>query len=214
MRRISHVELAVCQRSALRWVQSKVGTSAGHPVFGYRQALINSIYRLHKRNSQAEATAYLEGALTRFQDQLRVDEIWDQFEAYLQWVHESGLIVADVRVVLDAPFGQRLHMGGILSRLDVTPNGYRGILFLETRPSWREELRFPLIQAAVAQTFSREVARVEVGIQDVDGSGLEVDRYSATDISGAQDEFRRIEAGVVAAAHSLPGGLAWLDRTR
>jgi hypothetical protein len=214
MRRVSHAELSDCQRSPRQWVQSKVLPGGAHPVFGYRQALINAIFRFHKANSLDEAEAALRAALSRFQDAERIEEILEQFSTYIDWVEQSGIVVADSRIVVDAPFGNRLHMGGIVSRLDVTDSGYRAVLLQTPSARWRQELRFPLIQAAIALKFSRDVRRVEVGVQEDDGSELQVHRYSERDISTARSEFREIETAVAAVAGQLPGGLAWLDRTR
>lgn len=214
MRRLSHTELNDCRQHPRQWVQSKVTPGGGHPVFGYRQALVNAIVCFHKTDSRDKAEEKLENSLSHFQNQARIDEVWDQFESYVTWIEQNGVIVADARIGLDAPFGNRLHLGGIVSRLDVTERGYRAIVFHAPIPQWRQQLRFPLIQAAIAFKYSRELRNIEVGVQDVDGTGLDLHKYSERAVTNARREFRNIESAVIDAAQHLPGGLTWLDRVR
>ncbi len=211
MRRITHGDFVAFARSPRQWLESKVLPTGGHPVPGYRQAVADSIFRLHKTRSEDIAREYLEERLQRFENETRIEGAWEMFGAYVEWLAEADVDVADARIALNAAVGSRLRLGGIVSRLDVTERGYRAIVFSPPRPLWESEMRFPLIQSAIAMRYSRRVDAIQVGIQDIDGTGLQFRSYSDTRISVARRSFRTFEEAVFEQASSVPGAAGWLS---
>ena len=84
------------------------------------------------------------------------------------------MIVADHRVRLNLPLDGEVVLGGEISRIDMIPTGYRAVLLMARAPArWKQELRMPLIQLAVANRYDRPAADVRVAVQLLDGSGLD-----------------------------------------
>ena len=211
MRRITHADYTKYRRSPRDWLESKVLPTGGHPVPGYRQAVADSIYRFHRTRSEGIARAYLENRLQRFENEDRIQEAWDTFDSYVGWFANADVDVADVRIGLNASVSSRLHLGGIVSRLDVTGRGYRAILFCSPYPTWLAESRFALIQYAIALRYSRPMDAIDVGVQDLDGSGMVFRSYSLARISAARRSFREFEESVLEEADHVPGATEWLS---
>jgi len=194
--KISHRELEDCRRSPTRWWQGRQSVS-GFPTFGYRQALVNAIHRYHRTNSARAARAHLRQMIDRnFTDDKRIADLEAGFESYVRWHRRSGIIVADSNIRLSYSIGGFLDLGGLISRLDVTDIGYRAVILGAGGSNWRNELRMPLIQSAIAFKYGRPVEEVAVGVQEPDGSALEDETYALAQIASARQEFQRLGEGV------------------
>jgi hypothetical protein len=62
-------------------------------------------------------------------DAERIDQVEADLDAYIDWHHRSGVIVADTRILLTYSVNGYLDMGGLVSRLDITHRGYDAVLF-------------------------------------------------------------------------------------
>jgi hypothetical protein len=131
-----------------------------------------------------------------FTNDSRIERLESDFESYVRWHRRSGVIVADSNVRLSYSLGGFLDLGGLISRLDMTDAGYRGIILGGGAPNWRDQLRMPLIQDAIALKYGRPVDEVTVGVQGPDGGALEEQSYGSADIENARQEFRRLGEGV------------------
>lgn len=84
------------------------------------------------------------------------------------------MIVADHRVRLNLALDGEVALGGEISRIDMIPTGYRAVLLMARAPArWKQELRMPLIQLAVANRYDRPPGDVRVAVQLLDGNGLD-----------------------------------------
>ncbi len=115
-----------------------------------------------------------------------------EFDTYIQWYESSGVIVADHRSRLDLDLENGLILGGTVSRLDITNDGYRAILLGSRKPTWQQETRMPLIQRTMAAKYERPEDEVSVGYQNLDGSDLEVVVYSQTTLNEAENIARQL----------------------
>lgn len=194
--KISHRELEDCRRSPRTWWQSRQSANAFR-TFGYGQALLNAIHHYHRTDSARAARAHLREMIDRnFTNERRIDDLEVGFENYIRWHRQSGIIVADSNIRLSYSTGGFLDLGGLISRLDITDIGYRAIILGAGRSNWRNELRMPLIQSAIAFKYGRPVEEVTVGVQGPDGSVLEDETYSEAEITSARQEFQRLGEGV------------------
>jgi hypothetical protein len=169
--KISHKALEQCRLSPKAWVQSsKVGGSGGR--FGYNQALNYSIAELHRTDSYREAVKKLEGYIesSEFKDTKRITQIKDQLEHYATWCQANGIVVADTGVLLSFPANSEWQLGGRISRVDITENGYRAVIFESFKSQSLAQLRMPLIQEAIAQRYGRSASVVAVGFHNLDGN--------------------------------------------
>ncbi len=188
--KISHTELEVCIQHPRRWLQQKAAAQSHGYLMGYNRATLLSIYHFHKSQSAASARDHLQSLIDRhgFKDPLRVEGIELSLESYMSWVEANQVAVADTRVRLAVDSGF-LTLVGEISRVDVTNAGYRAVLLGVGTPMWRQELRMPLIQSAIAMRYGRPVAEVAVGVQTLDSSGLQTHSYGATALSRAARRF-------------------------
>jgi hypothetical protein len=194
--KISHRELEECLRSPTIWWQGRQSVGAFR-TFGYGQALLNAIHRYHRTDSARLARSHLREMIDRnFTNEKRIDELDADFERYIRWHRRSGIIVADSNIRLSYSIGGFLDLSGLISRLDITAIGYRAIILGAGRANWRTELRMPLIQSAIALKYGRPVDEVAVAVQEPDGSALEEEIYTSSQIASARQEFQRLGEGV------------------
>ena len=108
----------------------------------------------------------------------------------MKWHQNSEISTADSNTPILLDVGGYLELSGLISRVDVTDTGYQGILLGTKDASWKDQLRMPLIQKALAEKYVRPVQDVMVGIQAIDGSSLEVVTFSPSQIREAEREFK------------------------
>lgn len=194
--KISHRELEDCRRSPRTWWQGRQAGSAFRS-FGYGQALLNAIHRYHRTDSARAARSHLREMIDRnFTNEKRIDDLEAEFESYIRWHRRSRIVVADSNIRLAYSIGSFLDLGGLISRLDITDIGYRAVVLGAGRSNWRNELRMPLIQSAIAFKYGRPVEEVAIGVQEPNGSALEDEIYTPAQIASARREFQTLGEGV------------------
>lgn len=78
------------------------------------------------------------------------------------------------------------------SRIELVRGGYRAVLLCEPPRNWKQQLRMPLIQSAIAQKYGVPVQEFEVGTQCLDGSGLTTARFFKRELNEAKEESRKL----------------------
>jgi hypothetical protein len=187
--RISHVDLEACVASPSRWyLSSQTASSHGYKM-GYERVLRLSIFHFHKSDAQ-DARRYMIDVIKRndLSNAARVSQIENALESYIHWASTDPSNVADTQVRILFPHGF-LELRGEISRVDVTVFGYRAILLSAPPIRWREQLRMPLIQRAISSMYSRPVEKVEVGFQQLDGTGLQTAIFNRKQIDAAAERF-------------------------
>ena len=194
--RISHKQLEECRQQPRQWVVN-VGGYTGPRRLGYSQVLQLAIHRYHKEGPNA-ARQHLINLMTRadFRNAVRIDLTQTSLDRYINWHETSGTITVDDRVRLTLDVRGYLILSGEVSRVDITPDGYRGVLLGAPPCRWREELRMPLLQRALSRLYGRPVNEVEVGVQELDGSGLLTTVFTSRRIADAEREFLELGAQV------------------
>ncbi len=191
--KISHTQLETCRRQPKQWLLAAIA-AANQPSprrLGYERALRLAIQRYHRENSADRARQHLRDLIGRhkFQNTERVDEILLSLDSYITWCVDSATITADSGVRLGLNPQGYLTLVGEIPRLDITTDGYRGVLLGTSPTGWRNQLRMPLLQRAIAIKYGRPVDEIGIGIQDLDGSGLQVAIFSMGQIRTAEREF-------------------------
>ena len=125
-----------------------------------------------------------------FTDEKRIGDLETDFQSYIRWHRQSGIIVADSNIRLSYSIGAFVDLSGLISRLDITDTGYRAVILGARRPNWRNELRMPLVQSAIALKYGRPVEEVAVGVQEPNGGALEDEIYTSVQIEGSCQEFQ------------------------
>jgi len=166
----------------------KGGTRRG----GYDQALRDAIYRFHKFASTEPNTLseYLAHRLRSFKNERRKRHVLDDFADYIRWFHASGLQVLDVRIHVRLALNNEDEMSGEVSRLDLLPAGFCGVLLGRPAPDWWTEVRMPLLQRAVAEAYRLPLREVSVGVQELNGAGLACHQFSDEEVDSAVETVR------------------------
>jgi len=157
-----------------QWLHAKLKSSPhGYPV-GYSRVLLFAVYLFHRVGQADEAKQHLLDQVTRhsLKNSSRIRGIVRDLDLYLNWAARSRVITADTRVRIRFNEGGDLELRGEISRVDFTKGGYRATLLAAPPQNWQKQLRMPLVQRAIAETYGRPVGEVEVGFQCLDGSSL------------------------------------------
>jgi hypothetical protein len=199
--KISHKELEGCRTSPKNWVASKQ-LGSGFATFGYKQALNLAICEFHKTASLKTATANLDRYVAKnFKDAKKIQLLYDRLDQYAKWFFNSGIITADYNVLLNFPVSGNWRLGGRISRVDLLNNGYRAVIFEPIEPDWKDHLRMPLIQTAIAEKYGRPAIEVRVGLQDVSTNTTAETRFGLAKRTTARAEFKAIGNKVLQLCH-------------
>ena len=98
-----------------------------------------------------------------------------------------------------------LEMGGLISRIDLTQDGYRGIDFSPVVPSWKSELRWPLIQLALSRLYGRPVTEFSVGHQDLTTMKIRVISFGEAEAEQALGHAGKLAEDVASLAVGAQG---------
>ncbi len=204
--KISHSQLAQCQRNPSQWVSKQVNTTFRGT--SYNHCLREGICRFHRDGNLQEAREYTKKLFQsyRLNNKPRIQNSLARFDAYINWFQNEKITTIDSRVRLRFNLGHDLSLGGFILRVDMTPQGYRAILLDEISLRWEEELRMPLIQRGLARFYHRSENKFAVGIQELDSSNLVETSYSRADIDDAEQIVRQL-AEVVANEFAKYGSL-------
>ena len=189
--KISHKQLEECRQQPRQWLVNVSGSYTGPRRLGYSQVLQLAIHLYHKDGSAANARQHLSTLMARadFRNAVRVDLTEASLDSYIDWHSASGTITADHRVRLLLDIQGYLALSGEVSRVDITPEGYRGVLLGVPPRGWRDQLRMPLLQRALSRKYGRPLNELSIGVQELDGSGLAITNFSLRRITEAEREF-------------------------
>lgn len=159
----------------------------------YFNTLRNAIFNFHKPQwTAAQSENYLEDRLAGAPNALRKAEVLDQFHWYLEQYKALGWPTALTRLNVNIPLPPwtpaDLSISGQIARVDFAPSGgYAGWIFVNgDARGWRQEMRMPLLQEALAQEMNVPIDGVLVGIYAFQDRVAKHTRYSATEIREAR----------------------------
>lgn len=191
-----HGELEALRDDVRAWVAKKKASTGGARM-SYKHATRMGIYRLHRGDSTARAAKYLEEFLDSYdlKSAQKRAECEANLHEYARWLKREELTSLLTKTRLRTEVAVDLFVGGEIPRIDLLPTGgYRAILLGDESNGWRGELRMPIIQRAVASVLKRPESLVSVGVQAIDGSGLESSSFSKPEIEEARAELIDLDA--------------------
>ncbi|MDQ6770280.1 MAG: hypothetical protein M3Z54_09860 [Gemmatimonadota bacterium] len=164
---------------------------------GYDGAIKLAINDFHKHANPRSGLVYLGDLLAKLKltNPQRALGAEYTLQGYMEWYVREQPIVAACKARVELELGHDVILGGEVSRVDVlvAQDRYRGILLGEFDPSnWRAQLRMPLLQRAIAVKFERGEEDVVVGVQNLDGSGLDTHSYSQRSLENAETEAKTL----------------------
>ena len=192
--RISHRQLAECQGNPGEWVSNKMNPTSTFRRPGYEFCLREGICRFHRDGDVKEAREYTQKRLQSYglNNKSRIQNTLICFDAYVNWFQNEPITTIDSRVPLKFGLGHTVILGGIISRVDMTVEGYRAILLENIPFRWDKELRMPLIQRSLARVYYRPEDKFVVGIQEPDARALVETSYSIAAIDEAEQIARQL----------------------
>ena len=205
--KVPHGQIENCRSDPVSWVRRRLGLS-GDGIFatrGYNASLRDSICEYHRAGSPSAAHEALSRYLGNFKDENRKQECHDRLDNYILWHKSSGAIVAHTRIRLVHPLGNEVLLGGDITRLDMDPltGRYAAVLLIDPPTFDQSELRWPLIQLAIARQFARDASLISVGVQDLAGGQIGLRSFSASALSLAENEAQELSRDVQAAVAAL-----------
>lgn len=191
--KISHREFEECAQNPAEWLRArKISPSGSFIPMGYNGYTKLAILKYHKTNSEEEARRALSSYLARFRNIDRISECEDIFDLYIAWYRRTNPIVIETRRRIEININYGNFIGGEVTRVDLTPDGYLGVLLGNISGEWRRELRMPLIQLGLSQIYGRKIADFSVGIQNLDGSGFEIVSFPESRVNAALRQARAL----------------------
>jgi hypothetical protein len=187
--RISHTQIELCLANPRTWYRASLAAESHPYLMGYERVLRLSILHFH-RSSGPAARDYMTEKIRmhNLKNVGRIAEIETSFDRYVKWAAKERLKVVDAKVKIAHQTGF-LELRGEIGRVDVTSTGYRAVLLGNVPVDWEQQLRMPLIQAAIALMYGRPQEKTEVGFQELDASHLATRIYSEREIQKAQHKF-------------------------
>ena len=185
--KIRHSELEACRKDPAGWLASSGGFARG----GYASDIKLAISHFHKTGSHQAAQEKLEEYLKKRINAQKKQWARDTLDNYVVALGKSDWLVADTKLRLSLELGSGVVMSGEMSRIDVSPKSgqYQAVLLSASIDgNWTSELRWPLVQLAVSQKYSREIEDVAVGIQSLDGSVIDTRCFSKGRINKCMTE--------------------------
>jgi hypothetical protein len=194
---LGHLEDALRNPAAYR-LRMREGSESR---FGetYVGALRQTIFRYHASGNADEAYTYLEQRLAnsaRLQSGRRANETLENLDWYVEEHRSRGWPTFQAGVRLVVPYPGRLApdivCSGEIGRLDLKPTGgYAGwVISGDTGPGWEDQLRFPLMQDALAQVvLGVPDQEVSVGVCDFTRRQALLTSFSGKEIVRARRRF-------------------------
>lgn len=208
--KISHSEIETCRKSPRAWIAQKIKSEGGGPRTGYDGAIKLAIYRFHKTLDTIDARRYLEKAFGSYglTSSTRITRAVGTLNAYIGWYYRASPIVVGYKLLLDFDLGSGWRLGGLVSRADLDQNtgGYHCVLLGSAPRDWRDQLRMPLVQRALADKLQRPETDISVGFQNLDGTSIELVSYPQTRLDEAERDARRLVQEAAKEWRRLGGG--------
>jgi hypothetical protein len=198
-------ELESARANPTGFARRRIEGSTGRPSLSRIRTVHLAAWRFHKGVRQDEVLEQFESMFRRNFTRLEMlPGLSDQLDHYMRGFAASGTTVIEApvrRVQIPMPEGSIIT--GELSRLDLADHGrYAAWVFLEAPHGWREELRMPLLQAAIADRLGVDPSAVSIGTYSFSLRLYDTAVFSRQQIRQAQLEasqlVRRLsELGVV-----------------
>jgi hypothetical protein len=194
--KIYHVELEKCLLNPRSWVAQKISPPPGGPRTGYDGVTKLAIYKWHATGSAFQAQRHLTLLLPKYRltNARLANRATANLESYIEWCIRESPVVSNWKLRLTFNLGRNFELGGEVSRIDVDieSGGYKGVLLGNPPVDWRRQLRFPLIQRALAAKLQRPELEISVGFQNIDGTQLEFISFPRVVLDEAEDRARRL----------------------
>jgi hypothetical protein len=154
-----------------------------------------ALKKVHSESVDAAAEYLRETVLSNFKvndrNERRLDELADSLHEYAAAFRSLGHVAVEVLKPMNMVINPKLTITGEITRLDLVPSGgYAAfVLSREQGEEWRQQIRFPLLQAYFAKKLNSSLKDVAVGIYSLPDGAHELHRFSPARVGTAQAEI-------------------------
>lgn len=204
--KIRHADLEEVRRDPVGWARRQGASASNRGGMSYTHLARLAIYQYHRTGQLESALAKLSEYAKAYRrtDPSRLEQAEQRVAEYVNWNEATRPTVAKVKLNVRLQLGASLFVGGEVARVDFDPlGGYRALLIDDKESDLDSELRFPVLQLAVARKIERDPSDVAIGVQSIDDFyRIEVRTFSDRGLAAAKRELDRIarEVGRVLSA--------------
>lgn len=192
--KLAFSQLESARKNPARFASGFSGTGGGYfNSNNFRTYLLAAINRFHRGESKKQVLDFFEDrcrtklALRR-QFKGRLAHYTRVLSDYCEGFPSQGCQFVESNKVTSLILGTHTITGKI-DRFDVRiPTGYRATAGQLYETDWGSELRWPLIQQAIAQEINCPATEVEVGVFCFENGQYEYKTFTAAEITAAQSE--------------------------
>jgi hypothetical protein len=182
--------------------QKKLSGEQGGPTYSPSAALRNAIMWMHKNGkSRLETIAELEhkywtgdfGPRVQKTDATLanlIGQLEDYLDDHARWGRRPVHLRERFSLPLPSDVAEAIRITGEIPLIETSPNGLLYVWFWATKPAnWHTELRFPVIQAAVADQVGAPYDEVFVGVYCFEDGLHHEMQFSSNEIAAARNEL-------------------------
>jgi hypothetical protein len=197
---ISHRQLEELRSNPGRWLGARTANMISPHPFNFRtkfRTWQEAAKRYHACNgNRSLAVEYLESLFwQRFKqnpkNERELTQYTDQLIIYFDSFQRLRHTVSELDRKIKISVGHDINITGLVSRVDlVLSGGYAVYIYEKVNPTWRNELRMPLIQQYFANELACSLNQISVGIYSFSLGHHESIFYSRSAVEAASSEVR------------------------
>ncbi|WP_276374290.1 hypothetical protein [Chryseolinea sp. H1M3-3] len=172
-------------------------TKNGGMSFSKYMAWQHTLFRFHKTKDLPETINYFESLFWgKFVDNRanrnQYEKFLESLNAYIKDHDKNKYKYIDGRVKMDIKLSEKVKITGQIPIVNMSPVGYSVFFLVRGRDDWEEELKFPVVQNYLSESFGVKLSEVEVGVYDLEKEKHICKIYSARDVREANVELIKI----------------------
>jgi hypothetical protein len=194
-------QLENARSNPTRFAREHTGSGGGFNSRNFRTYVVAAVRRFHRGMPKADVINFFE---QKCADKLNLLSYWrhraDNYKrmlaAYCDAFSPANCQYVESNKRAALQLGYHLLTGKV-DRFDLQdPTGYRATAIQLTTTKWTDELRWPLIQKAIANEMGCAPSDVEIGVFSFDDGRYGYQVYSDADISAAEAEAESVLTAV------------------
>jgi hypothetical protein len=206
--KLSFSQLESARKNPARFGSSFSGGRGSFNSNNFRTYLLAAINRFHRGESKKQVLDFFEDKCRtklslRSQFKGRLAHYMKVLADYCDGFASQGCSFVESNKFTSLTVGTHTLTGKV-DRFDLRiPTGYRATAGQLYETNWESELRWPLIQRAIAREINCPVDEVEIGVFCFETGGYEYKIFSDSEITSAEAEANNV---LTAVAMHIPGG--------
>lgn len=166
--------------------------------YSYFAVLKNTIHAYHKSSKVQVGMDYLETKLEKFKNPGKCQKTVDDFHWYVTEFQKLGWPAVKTQINITVPlttqYWDSYKITGQINRIDINPNGgYAAWLFRNDDASgWKNELRMPIIQNAIAIELGVDPSMTSVGVYTFTDHNSQIHCFTDNEVEAAHYELESL----------------------